>query len=144
MAITSIDVANVFLKLSDPESGDALTNLKLQKLVYYAQGFHLAIYGIVLFNETILHWDHGPVIRELYDELKQYGSDSIPIPENFDVNIFSEDQIKLIEEVNNVYGQFSAWKLRDMTHAESPWVNTKKDEPITPDMMAPYFSTLLV
>ncbi len=142
--IKAIDVANVFLKLSEPESGDSLTNLKLQKLIYYVQGFHLAIYGDVLFDEPILHWEHGPVVRELYDILKEYGSNSVPIPQDFDASILSKEQLKLIEEVNSVYGQFSAWKLRDMTHAESPWLNTTKDEVITPDSMKPYFKTLLV
>lgn len=140
----AIDVANVFLKLSEPESGDSLTNLKLQKLVYYVQGFHLAMYGKSLFDESILHWEHGPVVRELYDQLKDHGSDSIPIPSDFTPSMFTEDQIKLIEEVNSVYGQFSAWKLRDMTHNEQPWLNTRKDEVITPASLTSFFKTLLV
>lgn len=140
----AIDVANVFLKLSEPESGDSLTNLKLQKLVYYVQGFHLAMYGKTLFDESILHWEHGPVVRELYDELKTHGSNSIPIPNDFEPSMFSDEQIKLIEEVNSVYGQFSAWKLRDMTHNEQPWLSTRKDEVITPANLTSFFKTLLV
>ncbi|OQY42717.1 MAG: hypothetical protein B6240_13665 [Desulfobacteraceae bacterium 4572_87] len=50
----------------DEEAGDLISNLKLQKLVYYAQGFYLALYDEPLFNEPIEAWTHGPVIRELY------------------------------------------------------------------------------
>lgn len=141
--VKAIDVANVFLKLSDPDSGDTLTNLKLQKLVYYAQGFHKAIYGSPMFNEKILHWEHGPVVRELYDALKGYKKDSVPVPEKFEAKMFTKDQLDLIEEINRVYGQFSAWKLRDMTHAEDPWKNTAKDEEITLDILGKYFKTQL-
>ena len=140
----AIDVANVFLKLSEPESGDALTNLKLQKLVYYVQGFHLAIYDKPIFEESILHWEHGPVVKELYEAFKQYGSDTVPVPAEVNADALTDEQVKLIEEVNSVYGQFSAWKLRDMTHAESPWLSTSKDEVITPEILTPFFKTLLV
>jgi uncharacterized phage-associated protein len=52
-----------FLKLSQPDIGDVISNLKLQKLLYYAQGFYLAIYGKALFEEDIVAWEHGPVVR---------------------------------------------------------------------------------
>ena len=70
--VTAFDVANYFLSI--PEYED-LTNLKLQKLVYYAQGIHLAIYGKPLFNEAIKAWEHGPVVPELYRK-----NNSITIP----------------------------------------------------------------
>lgn len=137
------DVAKVFLKLSEPETGDLLTNLKIQKLVYYVQGFHLALEGAPIFGENILHWDHGPVVRELYDEYKALGYKPIPVPDGIDTSMFSKRQLSLIEEVNSVYGQFSAWKLRDMTHNESPWMSTSKDEIISHDSLKDYFRTLV-
>lgn len=142
--VTAQDVANVFLKLSHPELGDVLTNLKLQKLVYYAQGFNLAINKEPLFSENILAWEHGPVVRELYDALKQYGSDSVPVPEDDVSSNLTEVQVKLIEDVNQVYGQFSAWKLRDMTHQEEPWVSTERDNVISHELLQKYFSGLVV
>lgn len=137
------DVAKVFLKLSEPETGDLLTNLKVQKLVYYVQGFHLALEGSPIFAEDILHWEHGPVVRELYNEYKALGDRPIPVPDTVSTSTFSPRQLSLIEEVNSVYGQFSAWKLRDMTHSEAPWQNTSKDEVISHDALKEYFSTLL-
>lgn len=138
----AIDVANVFLKLSEPDTGDFLTNLKVQKLVYYAQGFHLAMFGKALFDEPILHWEHGPVVRELYDEFKSLGNKPIPVPEAFTPTMFNNNQIELLTEINSVYGQFSAWKLRDMTHTEKPWLDTAKDEVIDHDSLRLYFTSL--
>lgn len=133
-------IANVFLKLSQPELGDGLTNLKLQKLVYYAQGFSLAVNDHPLFAEDIVAWEHGPVVRELYAIYRELGSGTIPVPD-VALNI-DKDDLALIEEVNNVYGQFSAWKLRDMTHQERPWVETPRDQVISHELMKEYFSTL--
>jgi uncharacterized phage-associated protein len=65
------DVAEYFLTLVDDEAGDSLSNLKLQKLVYYAQGFHLALTEKPLFDEAIEAWEHGPVVPGLYHKLKR-------------------------------------------------------------------------
>ena len=57
--LTCLDVAEYFLSKSEVDAGDVITNLKLQKLVYYAQGFSLAINNRPLFNEQIRAWQHG-------------------------------------------------------------------------------------
>jgi len=116
-------VARYFLSLSDEEAGDTISNLKLQKLLYYAQGFHLALFGEPLFNEDIRAWTHGPVVVDVYHEYKGFGSSAIPRPQDFDPQQFSKDIQELLDEVYNVYGQYSAWKLRNMTHSEPPWAN---------------------
>jgi uncharacterized phage-associated protein len=136
-------VAEFFLQLSEPEVGDILSNLKVQKLVYYAQGFHLAMYDKPLFDEQIVAWEHGPVVESLYHEFKAYGSNPIPQPENFDVEVFSAEQIELLKEIYQVYGQFSAWKLRNMTHSEKPWLATGRNQVIENDILSEYFKTQL-
>jgi uncharacterized phage-associated protein len=115
------DVANYFLALADEDAGDLISNLKLQKLVYYAQGFHLALFDEPLFDERIEAWTHGPVIPELYHSYKHYGSGAIPSPEEVNFDIYTLEIKELLDEVYNVFGQFSAWKLRNMTHVEPPW-----------------------
>jgi uncharacterized phage-associated protein len=139
------DIANYFLTLNDPEAGDFISNLKLQKLCYYAQGFHLAIYGEPLFLENIEAWQHGPVIESLYHTYKEFGSDAIPVPENFDLSIFSKEVRELLDEVYKVYGQFSAWKLRSLTHEEAPWKDAfeRGATTITHESMRDYFKTLV-
>lgn len=138
----AIEVARAFLKLSEPAVGDTVSNLKLQKLLYYAQGFYVAINKEPLFLEDILAWEHGPVVREVYDIFSKYGSDSIPTP---DENIeLSEKDRGIITDVWNVYGQFSAWRLRDMTHNESPWQTTPRNSVITLEKLEEFFKTLVV
>jgi len=137
-------VAEYFLSLSDPETGDIISNLKLQKLVYYAQGFHLAIYDEPLFAERIEAWTHGPVVPDLYHIYKQHEAGCIPPPEAVDTSGFSDDQKELLKEVYEVYGQFSAWKLRNMTHEESPWADAAEYQgTISHDVMKEYFKTQL-
>ncbi|EMH0062947.1 SocA family protein [Providencia rettgeri] len=121
--LTCFDVADYFLSRCDDESGDTISNLKLQKLVYYAQGFSLVLLERPLFEEKIEAWMHGPVVPELYRKYKDHKNYALPQPESIDSDKYAEDEIDLLDEVWNIYGQFSAWKLRNMTHEESPWKN---------------------
>jgi uncharacterized phage-associated protein len=140
---TSKQVAEYFLYLTDPDVGEIISNLKLQKLVYYAQGFHLAMHDSVLFHEPILAWEHGPVVESLYREYKQFGNQAIPPSETFDPSVFTDKQIALLKEVYEVYGQFSAWKLRNMTHSEKPWLETPKNQVINPELMRDFFKNYI-
>lgn len=117
------DVAKCFLYLDDTNEGDGISNLKLQKLVYYAQGFYSAIFDKPLFDNDISAWTHGPVVQDLYHLYKRYGSNRIPVPTDFNLTSIGKEEFELIEEVFEVFGQYSAWKLRNMTHEESPWLN---------------------
>ena len=144
--LSAFDVAKYFLSLSDEEAGDTISNLKLQKLLYYAQGFHLALFSKSLFNEQIEAWTHGPVVPETYYDYKQYGANTIPNPTDFDPELIDGQSRDLLDEVYNVYGQYSAWKLRNMTHIESPWVNAYNAAPsslIDNTSMESYFKTLI-
>lgn len=118
---SSIDVAKFFLAQSNEEAGDLVSNLKLQKLVYYAQGFHLAVYDEPLFDDAIEAWTHGPVVPVVYHHFKHHGSGSIPVPDDFNPTVFTQEQFELLNEVQQIYGQYSAWRLREMTHEEAPW-----------------------
>ena len=143
--LTCHDVADYFLALVDEDAGDTISNMKLQKLVYYAQGFHLALYGKPLFPERIEAWDHGPVVPELYRRFKKFGAKAIEKPEEVDFSKFDTQTRELLDEIWNVYGQFSAWKLRNMTHDEMPWQNAYgKGGVISETDMKEYFKTLLI
>jgi uncharacterized phage-associated protein len=139
----SKQVAEYFLCLTDSDVGDLISNLKLQKLVYYAQGFHLAMFDEVLFDEPIVAWEHGPVVEQLYHYYKHFGNQAIPQPETIDDSIFTEKQIALLKEVYEVYGQFSAWKLRNMTHSEKPWIETNKNAVISTELMRDFFKNYI-
>ena len=136
------DVAQYLLYLDDAKDGDGISNLKLQKLVYYAQGFYSAIFDKSLFDEEVEAWGHGPVIPELYHQYKRYGSNHIPPNDRFEKDTLTENELELIEEVHTVFGQYSAWKLRDMTHEESPWLDHEANAGVIPkETIREYFKT---
>ena len=138
------DIANIILTMCEPDVGDVITNLKLQKLLYYVQGFHIAMFGNPLFKEDIVAWQYGPVVSEVYHEFKQFGSGALDVPKDIEpLKIIDQKQYELLRDVYDVYGQFSALKLMNMTHNESPWLNTKTKEVITHELLYNYFINLI-
>jgi len=136
-------VAEYFLAKADDSIGDGISNLKLQKLVYYAQGFHLALHDGPLFGERIEAWEHGPVVPDLYHPFKDFGAANIPAPAAFDPDGYDTASARLLDEVYDVFGQYSAWKLRNMTHEERPWIdayeNGERGRVISHAAMRDYF-----
>ena len=105
------------------------THMKLQKLLYYMQGFHLAKVELPLFSEPVEAWEHGPVIREVWHVFKDSGADDLPVSkyamENpFDKKYFDSFQTALMSWVYQARGSLSAAELRRRTHKEIPWRNT--------------------
>jgi uncharacterized phage-associated protein len=142
--ITAKDVAQFFILkgLDSDEAG--ISNLKLQKLLYYAKGFHQAIFEKTLFPEKIEAWVHGPVVSTIYHTYKQHGSNPITKVEYDPTDKFDEEQLELLNEIWTVFGQFSAWKLRDMTHNEKPWLDHEANASIIEDReLEEYFKTRL-
>ena len=141
------DIAEWFLNKNriqmNFEDSEYITNLKLQKLLYYAQGYFLAKKDTSLFEEDILAWEHGPVVRKIYDKYKNNGSNGIKYDNDFKAEIDSETE-RILEDVYNDYGQYTAWKLRNMTHEEEPWKNTLRNEVISKDKIKDYFKTKVV
>lgn len=114
-------VANYFLAKADTDAGDLISNLKLQKLCYYAQGVGVATRGEPMFPEPIEAWLHGPVIPALYRVYSSFRADPLPSPTDFDMNTYHPADRMLLDDVYDHYGQYSAWRLRQMTHEEPPW-----------------------
>jgi len=113
------EVAEVFL-----EMGEDITNKKLQKLCYYAQSWHLALYEEPLFDDKFQAWVHGPVCRELYLEYKDYRW-NIPSPDEFDCTLDSRI-CEFLEMVYDTYGEFDGDELELLTHSELPWQEARK------------------
>lgn len=142
------DIADYFIWRAnqDEDLGENISNLKLQKLVYYAQGFSLAIRNQPLFDAPIEAWKHGPVIHTLWQRHRQHGAGAIPTPDDFDPEQldFDQDTRDLLEDVYSVYGQYSAWGLRNLTHDEPPWKDTPAQSVISHEKMRAYFVTQLI
>lgn len=148
MAIATADkVADFFLRFCH-NHGDLLTNLKLQKLLYYAQGWHLALFEKPLFNDQIQAWVHGPVVYSVYSKFKKFGPSPISYePTQADL---PPKTIEFLGEIMNVFGKYHAFELERMTHNEMPWIrargNLAIDEPsfatIKQKDMQDYFTSL--
>lgn len=138
------NIADYILAISCPECGDIISNLKLQKLLYYCQGVHLAIHDTPLFSDEIVAWEHGPVVPNVYHNFKQFGGGAIEVPEEYSGPELTEEESGIVDEVYDVFGQFSAWKLRDMTHEETPWKATSQNEVIDTDLIKTYFRENIV
>ena len=119
--LSTVDIINYFLSLTDMDSGEGISNLKLQKIMYYAQALHLALFDQELFEDKIEAWKYGPVISDMYHEFKIYKDN--PLPSNaLDQSLYSTEIREYLNEIYNTYSQCSGWKLRDLTHIiNSPW-----------------------
>lgn len=115
------EIARYFLAKQEPEAGDLISHLKLQKLCYYAQGVGMAARGEPMFGEPLEAWLHGPVVPELYRAYKIFGNEPIPPVTDLDLGAFDQADKMVLDDVYNYFGQFSGWRLRQMTHAEAPW-----------------------
>jgi len=105
-----------------------MSNLKLQKLLYYVQGFHLTQAGGIAFNDQIKAWSHGPVVPVVYHRFKKFSwHDIFEIPEAPKLPPKTQ---AIVDSVLKKYGSFSGVELEDMTHAEAPWIAARVGLPI--------------
>jgi uncharacterized phage-associated protein len=142
-------IANFFLHEAE-NHGASLTQMKLQKLVYFAHGWHLGITNDPLLNEQVQAWSFGPVIRSLYKEFSEFGADKITrrafsvrqnpgqrlnsldnwqayIPSIDDEAEDHEFVERLLKRIWEVYGDYTAFQLSNMTHADgTPWDRLSK------------------
>ena len=146
--LTVDDVARYFLVAQDQDetAGERISNLKLQKLCYYAQGFHLAIHGQPLFAEPIQAWRDGPVIESLWRKYRDWRYHPLPIPDGVDLDAYEPQVASLLDDVAADYGQFAAAKLRDMTHETPPYIEARRrglNTVITTEAMRAYSREVL-
>lgn len=147
MAYKALDIAKKLIRMADWDTangGDNMTNLRLQKLLYYEQGYHLAKFESPLFEEDVEAWIYGPVVPVVYDYYKQYGSQILPVPSD-EIDL-SEDEETLFGEVFEAYREFSAIGLMNLTHKERPWLRAvphDRGTVISQESMKKFFKTQL-
>lgn len=102
--------------------GDLITNLKLQKLLYYLQAWYVVKNkGQPLFKESIEAWQYGPVVKEVYEAYKCFGRNPIndeSLPNEFNL---SKNVTECIDSVLNAYMDYSASTLVQSIHQDLPW-----------------------
>lgn len=123
--LTCFDIAEYFIHLAN-ETGSFISNLKLQKLVYYAQAWHLALYDEPLFAEDFEAWVHGPVIPQLYQKYRKFGWH--PIEQEAEPDLPSKIK-EFLDEVAREYFASDAYELEQMTHVEAPWNQARGNLP---------------
>ncbi len=128
--IDCLDAARYFIVRAYEDGIEAqMTNMKIQKLLYYSQSLHLALYGEPLFDEEIQAWRYGPVCPPAYRFYSEFEAKQLPIPtKEIRFNI-PEETHKLLEEVWEYFGGYHAYRLSDMTHLEFPWRKARKGLP---------------
>lgn len=119
------DVARLFIDIADKqaenECGDGMSNLKLQKLLYFAQGWYMARYGKPLFDAPMEAWRLGPVVPSVYSEYQCFGKNAIHDDPPAD-DAFTQDEFDLLMDVVREYWKYSTSALIDMSHQNgAPW-----------------------
>ena len=112
-----LEVANAFLTL------ESMTQKKLQKLCYYAQGWYAGLTGKKLFTNDLEAWIHGPVCPKLYEEYKMYGYEEIP---KKNAIITNEELRGIVKQIYRIYGKLDGDELEQLTHKEAPWIKARK------------------
>lgn len=121
---SAAQVAAAFVELVN-EHGDFVSNLKLQKLLYYSQGWNLAYKGEPLFAERLEAWVHGPVCPAVYHDFKRFGFK--PIELDVPAGMTPPELREHVEDVWRAYGGLSGLDLEVLSHRESPWRNARGD-----------------
>src|SRR5579863_3943147 len=143
------DIADTIIARSRMRGIADLTNLKLQKLLYYSQAWQLALADSSLFSEDIEAWIHGPVVPRVFGAFKDFRWKVI------DCDVHSLEDSAVIKHVDAVlenYGKYGATELERLTHSEKPWIYARRglapDEPsrsvISKDLMKSFYRSLIV
>jgi uncharacterized phage-associated protein len=112
-----------FLLAECRERGELLTNLKLQKLLYYSQAWWLALHNKILFQEDFQAWVHGPVLPSEYQRFKEF--QWRPITSDIKKSEFENDIAEFLSQIVDVFGSETAVSLELMTHRERPWIDAR-------------------
>lgn len=142
----------VFAKL------ERIGHLKLQKLIYYIDAWHMVYFDKPLISNDFEAWVHGPVVREMWDFYKN----RLPLFDELRFNEYgrqralatfkvSDSQSELIDDVLEEYGDKTAYYLEVLTHSESPWREARRglaplditDRVISKKTMQTFYASLL-
>ncbi|HAF6262167.1 TPA: SocA family protein [Salmonella enterica] len=128
MSVTTLNKVADYLLRFARDHGDLMTQLKLQKMVFYADAWYMALHdGEELIADKFEAWVHGPVARALYSRFADYKW--LPITEEIEYPELPNEVAKHLEEVYEVFSGYSAYQLELMTHQEEPWMQARGSLP---------------
>ena len=142
-----VKIANDQVVDRNPETGETvyegITNLKLQKILYFAQAAHLALCDKPLFEDEIQAWKYGPVVPSVYNIFKQYNADFIPASDGDCVDDKLHD---FLMEVWDIFGKYSTAELVHLSHQHDPYKDVYSDTlrniVISPESMKKFYKTM--
>ena len=103
-----------------------VSNLKLQKILYFIQAKFLVEKNTPCFSEKIEAWTFGPVIPEVYQQYKIFGNAHIPCVDVQDDFKISEQDKALMDNMVDKCSKFTASQLVEITHRQTPWKKAYK------------------
>jgi len=106
-----------------------MTNMKVQKLLYYSQCLYLALFNEPLFAEEIQAWRYGPVCPPAYRFYSEFEAQQLPIPSQENLSEITSEIKEVLEEVWQYFGQYHPYYLSGLTHLEFPWKKARKGLP---------------
>lgn len=120
MTYDARQIANWFVARSERD-GRSMSIMSLLKLVYIAHGWHLEMKGSPLISNRIEAWQYGPVIPDVYNSFRRQGIHVTGTVQAANAPLLTDDE-HLLEQVYNIYGHLSAFKLSELTHVSGgPW-----------------------
>ena len=157
MAYAAMDIARYVINYCI-DLGKPISNLKLQKILYYIQAAFLVEKGEPCFEDRISRWRHGPVVTDVYNEFKKFIGDNIYekqeeyieyelddelnfkiVTKKFEPRIINKEDRDLIDKVIKSLINIGAWELVKRTHEEEPWIQTSPNEEITLESIRNFF-----
>lgn len=139
--MTSIqDVAACFIFLSKDNGSKYITPTKIQKLLYYAQGYHFKFQGEFLFPEEMIAISNGPFNIDIHNKYKKFKFLSIQDEVSSSMlSSIKKEELKTIEYVFSKLGHLDGKTLEELVNQEDPLLNTNLNDVITKDLIRNYF-----
>lgn len=136
-----LDAARYLVFLSYRRNKNSLTPLKLQKVLYLAQGWSYVWDNVAAFNDDFYAWQYGPVNEKVYEAFKKYGRSEIPEEEGIS-KLIDGNVEETLEAVWLEYGKMTAYDLVELTHRQKPWKYAyARDIKITNSSIKEYFQS---
>jgi uncharacterized phage-associated protein len=118
------DIASWFVRYAADDLGAPVDPMSLEKLIYYAQAFHLVLKNEPLFPDEIQAWQWGPVIPLVYKNYTDYGSKPI-LPVHQTIASLGKELDRFLAEIVGFFCRHTATNLSRATHLESPWADAR-------------------
>lgn len=132
---TALEAAKYLIELAarEPDEAEPMTNLRVQKLLYYAQGWHVGLFGRSLFPEPLQAWKNGPVVPSVYAAVRAVVCDAparpLALADFGPAALPGRDRV-FLETLWAKYRAYSATGLKELSHAEPPWAQARASTPV--------------